>query len=104
MAKCLTAQHDSPDDPDWAQLFGLARLFAAQGHTQMRQAMYSAFERLGFEIAGVSAGEELIALDGFKGFTFAVDRFDIARPDDDLGEISSLIATLEERLGKEESS
>jgi len=104
VSKYLTEKHDSPDECDWAQLFGLARLFAAEGNAQMRRVMYSAFERLGFEIAGVSSAEEFIALDGFDGFVFAASRFDIRHPDNELWEIGSLISDLEDRLGKEQSS
>jgi hypothetical protein len=101
VSKRLTERDDDPNECDWPQLFGLARLFAAEGDAEMRLAMYSAFERLGFENADALSAREFIELDGLDGFVFAASRFDILNRVDEIWEIDWLIMRLEERLGKE---
>jgi hypothetical protein len=98
--RLLREGHADPTQYDWAQLFGLARRFAAAGDAEMRRALYAAFERLGFETAGLSSAAELIALDGFDGFVFAACRFDGSHPDNEVWEVSSLVGDLEEQMGK----
>ena len=100
----LTEELDYPDEYEWSQLFGLARRFAVQGDAEIRRAMYSAFERLGFEKAGELPAQEFIELDGLDGFVFVAERFDLAHPEDELWKIESLVSDLEERLGKEQNS
>ena len=97
----LAEKLDHPDEYEWSQLFGLARRFAGQGDAEMRRAMYSAFEELGFEKAGESSAQEFIELDGLDGFVFVAERFHPTTPEDELWEVRLLLSDLEERLGKE---
>jgi hypothetical protein len=102
--RLLSEGHADSTQYDWAQLFGLARRFAAAGGAEMRRALYAAFEQLGFETAGLSSAAELIALDGFDGFVFAACRFDRSHPDNEVWMVSSLVGDLEDRMGKEQAA
>jgi len=99
----LTQPPDKTDEYDWAQIFHLAKQFASEGDSDMRLAMYSGFDLLGFDTAGVSSATSLINLDVLGGFVFAVKRFDTSSPEDDWWIIGSLISDLEDRVGKQEA-
>jgi hypothetical protein len=101
-------QHLARADPDleeydWPQIFYVAQRFAGESDAEMRQTMYFAFDRLGFGIVGASAANSLINLDGLEGFMFAASRFDMSSPEDNWWTVGSLIAGLEDRLGKQEA-
>ncbi len=98
--------HPVPDlgeEYEWPQIFYVAQRFAGECGPEMRQAMYSAFDRLGFGTAGVSAATSLINLDGLEGFAFAVNRFDMSSSEDEWWTVGSLITDLEDRFGKDEA-
>lgn len=99
LMRCLQGTVDDPKKFDWEQVFGLARHFAAVGDGEMRAVMYSAFERLGFEVAGSAAGE-FISLDGLDGFVFAASYFDGEQPSPDVWDVRKLISDLEEQVGE----
>ena len=67
---------------DWPQIFYVAQQFAAEGDSEMRHAMYSAFDLLRFSEAGASSATSLIRLDHLEGFVFAIDRFDTSSSED----------------------
>lgn len=99
--RALRERGDNDDDScAWRQIFGLARHFAAQGDTEVKQAMYSAFECLGFNRAADSSAQ-LIILDGLEGFLYAASQFNIDDPDREVWEFDLLMCELEENLGKE---
>jgi len=87
----------------WMQIFGLARLFAAQDDAEMKQAMYSAFGRLGFDNAGGCSAEQLILLDGFEGFLHAANQFYFDIPEREDWEFDCLMRALEENIGKDQA-
>lgn len=88
---------------EWPQIFYVAQQFATEGDSEMRQAMYSAFDLLRFGEAGASAATSLIHLDPLEGFVFAIDRFDTSSSEDDWWMVGSLITDLEDRVGKAEA-
>jgi hypothetical protein len=88
---------------DWPQIFYIAQQFATEGDSEMRQAMYSAFDLLRFSGAGICCATSLIHLDPWEGFVFAIDRFDTSSSEDDWWMIASLITDLEARIGKPEA-
>lgn len=87
----------------WRQIFGIARYFAANNDQDMKQAMYSAFEYLGFDGAGDSSAEQLILLDGIDGFSKVMTRFDSAEELREEWEFFSLVDALEEAIGKDQA-
>lgn len=91
------------DDYDWSQIFALARHFVLQNDKEMKQAMYSAFEALGFDKAGVSSADHLVRLDGVEGFLFVVRQYAIEDSSREGWELDSLMSELEECIGKEEA-
>src|SRR3954451_2561432 len=69
-----------PEEFDWPQIFYVALRFAIEGDSEMRQAMYSAFDSLGFDTAGIRSATSLITIDAWDGFVFAIDRIDRSDP------------------------
>ena len=88
---------------DWPQIFYVAQQFATEGDSEMRQAMYSAFDLLRFSEAGASSATSLIQMDAWEGFVFAIDRYDTSSSEDDWWMVGSLITDLEDRVGKAEA-
>ena len=88
---------------DWPQIFYIAQQFATEGDSEIRQAMYSAFDLLRFSEAGASAATSLIHLDAWEGFVFAIDRFDTSSSEDDWWMVGSLVTDLGDRVGKAET-
>lgn len=96
-------QASQESEYDWPQIFYVAQQFATEGDSEMRHAMYSAFDLLRFSEAGPSLATSLIQLAPLEGFVFAVDRFDTSSSEDDWWMLASLITDLEERVGKAEA-
>lgn len=96
-------QASQESEYDWPQIFYVAQQFATEGDSEMRQAMYSAFDLLRFSEAGASSATSLIHLDPLEGFVFAIDRFDTSSSEDDWWMMGSLITDLEDRVGKTEA-
>jgi hypothetical protein len=69
-------QPSQESEYEWSQIFYIAQQFATEGDSEMRQAMYSAFNLLRFSEAGACSATSLIHLDAWEGFVFAIDRFD----------------------------
>jgi hypothetical protein len=99
--RALTTEPTDPERFDLGQTVEVARTFADKGDVEVRQAMYDAVVRAGFEKAG-RCYTDLIKLDGLDALIFAADNFPSSTiHDDDLWQVNVLITALEEREGVE---
>ncbi len=94
----LTSKPKDPDKFDLGQTIEIARSFAEKGDKDMKQAMYDAVARAGFEVAG-SCYTDLISLDGLNALLIAAEHFPPGIKDDDLWQVNVLIAAMEDRDG-----
>jgi hypothetical protein len=60
----LQALKSKNDEQDQGQIFELSTSFAEKGDSEIKQSMYAAFERDGFEL---TPADELVRLDGLAG-------------------------------------
>ncbi len=96
----LTTEPEDPDKFDLGQAIEIARSFAEKGDGQIKQAMYDAVARAGFEDAG-SCYTDLISLEGVKALLVAAEQFPLTIKDDDLLQVNVLITAMEDRDGVE---
>jgi hypothetical protein len=94
----LTALKSDDDQVDQGQMFELAASFAEKGDNEIKQNMYSAFERDGF---GLTAADELVRLDGLRGLVFVAKSFGAEDPEERPWQFGHLIETLETQHGKQ---
>lgn len=88
------------DSFDLDQTIAVARMFAERGDLLIKDAMYAAVKRAGFEKAG-SCYSELIALDGMMALRVAAEECPESLQDCDAWIINELLHALEERNGLE---
>lgn len=88
------------DSFDLDQTIAVARMFAERGDLLIKDAMYDAVKRAGFEKAG-SCYRELIALDGMIALRVAAEECPESLQDCDAWIINELLHALEERNGLE---
>lgn len=98
----LAALRDHPDDDDLGQIFEVAGSFVRKGDDLMLEAMYAAFERIGYARAGLTCADELVKLDGPRAFLFLTRTFGEEDPDERPWQFRHLLTTLEEHHGKHE--
>jgi hypothetical protein len=99
----LAAEMIDTDQIDLDQIIAVARMFAERGDAAIKNAMYRAVGRAGFERAG-SCYTDLIALDGIHGLVVASERFPATTPDDDLWVVNTLLTALEDRDGSDSAN
>jgi hypothetical protein len=86
---------------DLGQLFEIAVRFVANGDHELKQAMYTAFDRFGFANAGIRCAEELVRLDGLHGLLFVAKSFGDIEADERAWQFGNLVDALEKRDGKQ---
>ena len=100
LLEAITTKPEDPDKFDLGQTIESARNFAEKGDPEIRQAMYDAVVRAGFEHEG-HCYSDLIKLDGLDALLFAAEHFPTAIEDDDLWQVDILITALQDRDGVE---
>lgn len=96
----LAAEMIDTDQADLDQIIAVARMFAQRGDLPIKNSMYRALERAGFELAG-SCYTDLIALDGIHALVIASEKCPATIDDHDLWVLDTLLVALEERDGSE---
>jgi hypothetical protein len=86
------------DEQDQGQIFELSTSFAEKGDSEIKQSMYAAFERNGFEL---TPADELVRLDGLGGLRFVARSFGAEDPEERPWQFGNLLETLEKHHGKQ---
>ncbi len=97
--RIIEALGSDNEDLDFGQMFEIAAYFADRC-SGVRDALYAAFERLGFARAGAIAAEQLVALDGLSGLLVVMRSFGQVDADQRPWRFQDLIEVLEKHHAK----
>jgi len=101
LLQTLTVGPTELESFDLGQAISVARSFAEQGDSTMKNAMYEAVADAGFEEAG-HCYDDLIKLDGLSALLIAADHFPtVSGSEDWLWQVGHLIYALQDRDGEE---